>query len=170
VAHVAHEDQVLAFLTGEMPLHAGQRLFGGVERQRCMPGNKHGKLIDASLQRRNILDNLIEQTDAGGFLGADESSSENKILHARRSNQSGEPADIRHREAIAERARDRKSDFRGLRPDAQIAARRYAGATADTNAGDRGDRGHAALLEFGEHPVQAGFILDSLSGVVKARN
>ena len=39
LAHVAHEDQVLTFLTGELPLQAGQRLFGGVERQRCMPGN-----------------------------------------------------------------------------------------------------------------------------------
>ena len=72
MAHVAHEDQVLAFLMGELPLQAGQCLFGGVKRQRCMPGNKRGKLIDPSLQRQDILDHLVEQADAGGFLGADE--------------------------------------------------------------------------------------------------
>src|SRR5271168_3714647 len=49
-AHVAHQDQILAFLARQPPLQADQRLFGGVERERCIAGDQDGKLIGPPLQ------------------------------------------------------------------------------------------------------------------------
>jgi hypothetical protein len=99
VAHVAHENQILAFLMGEPPLQAGQCLFGGVERQRCTPGNKRSSSTRRCSDEISSTTSLSKPTLAASS-GADESGSENKILHARRPDQSGEPADVRHREAI----------------------------------------------------------------------
>ena len=111
-------------------------------------------------KRRDVFDDLAEQADAGGFFGADQPRGENEILHPRRSDQCGEPADIRHRQAIAERARDRKAEFGRPGADANIAARRDPGAAAGAGAVDRGDRRHAAGLELAEHPVDAGFVVE----------
>src|SRR5579862_7282291 len=153
--HVAHQDQVLAFLAGEPPLQARQRLLGGVERERRMPGDLDGKLVNATLQRRQIFDDFGEQSGTGGFLGADQPRGEDDVLDARRPNQSGQPADIGHRQAIAQRTGDRKAYSRRLGADAQIATRRDAGAASGAGARDRGNGGHAALLELGENAVDA---------------
>ena len=161
-AHIAHQNQVLAFLAGEPPLQAGQRLFGGVERERRIAGNQRRQFAGAPLKRRHVFDDLAEQTDACGFLGTNEARGKNQILHARRSDQRGKPADIRHRQAIAERARDRKAVFGGPGADTNVAARRDPGAAAGASAGDRGDGRHAASLELAEHAVDAGFVVERM--------
>src|SRR6516165_11981927 len=138
-AHVAHENEVFALLAREPASEPRERLLGGTQCERRVAGDQLRQFIDPPFQRRQVLDHLVEQSDASRLLGSDEPGSEYEILDARRSNQRGEPADARQRKAIAERARDRKSDSRRLCPDAQIATSGDAAAAAGAGAGDRGD-------------------------------
>src|SRR5262249_33236418 len=139
--HVAHEDEVFAFLTREPALQPRQRLLGGAQRQRCVSGYECRELFNPLLQSRKILDHFVEQSDPRRLLSSDESGSENEILHARRPDQGGEPADARHRKAIAERAGNRKSESCRFRPHAQIAAGGNARSATGARAGNRGDGG-----------------------------
>src|SRR5215813_12685565 len=130
--HVAHEDEVFAFLTREPALQP----------------------------RRKILDHFVEQSDPRRLLSSDESGSENEILHARRPDQGGEPADARHRKAIAKRAGNRKSESCRFRSHAQIAAGGNARSAAGARAGNRGNGRHAALFERRQHAIEPRFIFD----------
>src|SRR5262245_37930955 len=95
-AHVAHEDEVFALLARESALQPRQRLLGGAQRQRCIPGDDCRELFNPLLQGRKVLDHFVKQSEPRRLLRSDEPGSENEILHARRSDQRGESADARH--------------------------------------------------------------------------
>src|SRR5579872_3490679 len=148
-AHVAHQDQVLALLARQPPHQARQRLLGRRQRQRRVGGDRCGKLAGALVQGVEVLHHFGEQADVESLLGADQPGGENQVFDPRWPNQGGEPADARHRQAIAERAGDGKADPRGLGADAQIAAGGNRTTTARAGAADRRNSGHPALLERG---------------------
>src|SRR5262245_13648313 len=163
-AHVAHEDKVFALLAREPALQPRERLFRGVERQRRVAGNQRRKLVDPPLQGGKVIHDFVENANACRLLGADEPCGEYEILHARGSDQRRKPAEARHGKAVAERAGDRKSHSRRLGPDAHIAASGDPSTAAGAGAGDRGDRGHAALLERRQHAIDARFVFDRMLG------
>ena len=84
----------------------------------------------------------------------------NHVLHTRRADQRREAREISHGKAIAQRAGNRKSEFRILRPDTQIAASRYRRATTRTRARNRRDGRNAATFERVENPVHEAFIAE----------
>src|SRR5438445_2440360 len=77
-ALVAHQDQVLVFAA--LWLRAKQRLLGGTQRQRCMACDKPCQFISPPFERREILHDFVQQSDAGGFLGFDQARGKNDLL------------------------------------------------------------------------------------------
>src|SRR5829696_6834444 len=149
-AHVAHQDQVLALLAGKALGQASHRLLGRAQRQRRMAGDGAGEFLGAALEGGRVLDDLGQEPDRERLPRLDHARREDDVLDPRRA---GEPADVRHREAVAERARDREAELRGLGADAQVAAGRDPRPAAGADPRDRRDRRHPALLEVAENPV-----------------
>ena len=127
-----------------------------------MAGDKPRQFIGASFEGGEILHDFVQQADAGGFLGFDQPRGEDDLLEPRGADQGREPADIGRRQAVAERARDRKSELRGPGADAQVAARGDAGAAAGAGAVDRRNGRHPALFERGQHAIDPGLVADGV--------
>src|SRR5712664_2916071 len=144
-ALIAHQDQVLVLAS--LRLHAMQSLLGGTQRQRCIARDKPRLFIGPSFEGGEILHDFVKQTDAEGFLGFDQARGKNDLLEPRCPDQGRESADIGRRQAVAECARDRKSEFRGPGSNAEVTARGDPGAAAGANAVDRRNRRHLALFE-----------------------
>src|SRR3954469_24392189 len=69
LAHVAHQDQVLALLARQALGQAPHRFLGGAQCQRRVAGDGAGKLVSAGLQRARVLDHLGEKTEREGLAG-----------------------------------------------------------------------------------------------------
>src|SRR5262245_45268691 len=80
LAHVTHDDEVLALLARQPLLQACDRLFCRVERQRCVAGEEPGDLVGTHVERREIVDDLREQADYRGLGGFDQPRREDQIL------------------------------------------------------------------------------------------
>src|SRR5882724_6384352 len=119
-ALITHQDQVLVFAC--LRLRAKQRLLGGTQRQGCMARDKACQFIGPSFKEGEILHDFVQQPDAGGFLRFDQARGKNDLLEPRCPDKGREPADIGRGKAVAERARNRKSEFRGPGADAEVAA------------------------------------------------
>src|SRR6185437_16173423 len=80
------------------------------------------------------------------------------LLGAGDADDRGQARQVAHREAVAERARDREAEARIGRGDAQVAGRGDAAAAAGAGAADGGDDRHAALLDGADDAVDARLI------------
>ena len=127
-----------------------------------MAGNEPCGLIGTLVERGQIIDDLVKQAHGGRLLGFDKTCGEDHILDARRTDQRGNAADIRHRQAIAERARDRKPHPRSPGADAQVAARRDARASAGAGTVDGGNGRHPAGFENAKHAIDTVLIVERI--------
>src|SRR5205085_3456027 len=73
-----------------------------------------------------------------------------------------QPRDVGHRQAITERARDRKADPGCLGADTDIAARGDPGSAAGAGAGNGGDGRYPDLLQRAQHAVDPRFVVERI--------
>src|SRR5216683_2559432 len=121
LAHIGAKDQILALVARQRPPDPADRLLGDLKGDRRMAGNQLRGLIGTALQRLDIRYHFVQQTECQRLGGFDQPGLENQILGPRRTDQRNQPADIGHRQAIAERPGDRKADPGRRRTDPDIA-------------------------------------------------
>src|SRR6266478_1362325 len=159
-ALVTHQNQVFVFV--RFWLHAMQALLGGPQRQRRVARDEPRQFIGPSFKGGAVLHHFIQQAEAQRFFGFDRARGKNDLLEACRSDQCGEPAEARHRQTVAERAGDWKSEFRGPVADAEVAARGNPGAATGASAIDRGNRRDLALLQCAQYPINPCLVVDGI--------
>ena len=120
------------------------------------------QFIGPPLKGSAVLHHFIQQAKATRFLGFDQARGKNDLLEPRCPDQGRESADIGRRQAVAERARDRKSEFRCPGSNAKVTARGDPGAAAGANAVDRCNRRHLALFERAQHAIDPCLVVDGI--------
>ena len=98
------------------------------------------------------------------LLGVDGARGEHDVLHARLAEQRGEARVVLHRQAVADRARDRQAEARGGRADAQVAGGRQREPAAHREAVDQRDRRLAHALQPADDAVDRALVLEPVLG------
>src|SRR3989442_14228353 len=104
-----------------------------------MWGDRPLGLTDARYERVLVLRDLVVEADAQRLVRVDKASGKHDLLHARHADERRKPHEIRHREAVAERARDRNAETRRRRRDAGIAGGGDRAAAADDRTAQGSD-------------------------------
>ena len=113
-------------------------------------------------QRLLVGQHLGEQPAGEHLLRLHEPRTHHHVLEARNADQGRGAAVVRHRQAVAEGARDGESVPRGRRSDAQVAACGDGSAGAGARAVDRSDGRHAHGLERAHEPISSRLVVQGV--------
>ena len=123
-----------------------------------MAADKRGQIMRPREERRRIGQDFRDQTGAVGFLDGQQTGGEDHFHDAGRTDQRGKPGDICHRQAIAQRARDRKSEPGVAGGNPQIACGGDTGTATRACARDGRDCRHRAAFDIAENLIELCFI------------
>jgi hypothetical protein len=145
---------------------AAQRLLRDAQRDRRVAGDALGELerVGLDLLRRH---DRAHQPGGERLLGADHAGGEDDVLGARLAEDGDEAGVAGHRQAVAQRARDRQAELRVGRAEAQVARRGDRQPRADRVALDDRDRRLAQAVEPADVAVDVGLVLDARLAAVE---